>query len=309
VQTLSDLYGILSGENTPETPDFAENQRKTPEKRREDAAFPAGDDTREKLEADMREIILGVCEEVYTAHPNGSVFDPYGDPDVLEGLLGSAIGLLDRQAAMVERYWKAQVNALASKGDQLADANTKLTDKIGEITNEVSELMKKQPYTFDPNDAPDSLRTVGRYIDELKRNIAELAGEVKRQWKVIETQEESLCKLKSEGCSCPEVIEHLENGITYGVSVDGVEYVRETGRMRALEDENRNLHRELSRLNEQVRGTRQLPKKCKWPRKDGKLVKIAPTQAREIAFDRTGGWIRWSDSERETTRFKYGEEL
>lgn len=44
---------------------------------------------------------------------------------------------------------------------------SKLTDKIGEITDECSELMKKQPYTFDVHDVPGSLQTVGRYIDEL----------------------------------------------------------------------------------------------------------------------------------------------
>ena len=60
-------------------------------------------DTREQLEADMREILMGVCEEVYTAHPKGTMFDLYGNPDVLEELLGSAIGLLDRQAAITRR--------------------------------------------------------------------------------------------------------------------------------------------------------------------------------------------------------------
>lgn len=44
--TLSDLYGILGGENVPETPDFAENQQKTEFKERESTSsdeLPEGD--------------------------------------------------------------------------------------------------------------------------------------------------------------------------------------------------------------------------------------------------------------------------
>ena len=59
------------------------------------------------------------------------------------------------------------IDMLTSRCTKLEAERDELTDKIGEITNEASELMKKQPYTFDVHDAPGSLRTVGRYIDEL----------------------------------------------------------------------------------------------------------------------------------------------
>jgi hypothetical protein len=135
-------------------------------------------------------------------------------------------------------------------------------------------------------------------IENLRDFYADLSGEVERQRKVIKAQAESFRKLEADGCSCPEVIEHLENGITYGVSVDGIEYVRETGRMRELVEENRKLHRELTRLNEQVMGKRGMPKKIWWPRnEDGKLIKIgkAPGCAEAIAFDRDGCHVDWGD--------------
>ena len=70
--------------------------------------------------------------------------------------------------------------ALEIRDKALGDAATfkserdELTDKIGEITDEARELMKKQPYTFAVHDVPGSLRTVGRYIDELTAERDEL---------------------------------------------------------------------------------------------------------------------------------------
>lgn len=67
-----------------------------------------------------------------------------------------------------------QVEELTAERDEWKSECSKLTDKIGEITNEASELMKKQPYTFDVHDVPGSLQTVGRYIDELTAERDEL---------------------------------------------------------------------------------------------------------------------------------------
>jgi hypothetical protein len=54
--------------------------------------------------------------------------------------------------------------------------------------------------------------------------------EIARQKKVMMTQAESFRKLEKQlahgGCACPEVIEHLENGYSVAVEVDGILYER-----------------------------------------------------------------------------------
>lgn len=62
-------------------------------------------------------------------------------------------------------------NGIDGETNGIADGSP-LVDELGEITHEVSELMKKQPYTFDVNDVQGSIRLAGRYIDELTEEIA-----------------------------------------------------------------------------------------------------------------------------------------
>lgn len=59
-----------------------------------------------------------------------------------------------------------ETNVTDGETNGIADGSP-LVDELGEITHEVSELMKKQPYTFDVNDVQGSIRLAGRYIDEL----------------------------------------------------------------------------------------------------------------------------------------------
>ena len=47
-----------------------------------------------------------------------------------------------------------------------------------ELTNAINELQKKQPYCYNPEVPLDTLRTVGRYIDELKAERDELKKEL-----------------------------------------------------------------------------------------------------------------------------------
>jgi hypothetical protein len=158
-----------------------------------------------------------------------------------------------------------------------------LTAERDELTNAVNELQKKHPYCYDPEKPLDTLNTIGRYIDEL-------TDEVERQRKVIKAQAESFRKLEADGCSCQEVIEHLEDGITVGASIDGIEYVR------------------ADMANATTNGL-SMPKRVEWPRyEDGKLVKISHRQAREIIFLRDGGYVHWF-GDRASTTFVYGERI
>ena len=88
-----------------------------------------GADSREKLEADVRRFVRLL---------------PTTDD---ERRYCEVIDLLDRQAAITER-------ALQTKADELKS----------EI---VSLMQKKQPYTFNPEDLIENIKTLCRYIDEL----------------------------------------------------------------------------------------------------------------------------------------------
>ena len=73
------------------------------------------EDSREKLEAD----VYRAADEMDRFYCGGKFIDTR-----------KIIGWLDRQAAITERYWRKQVDALAVKGDQLAKANTELRAKL-----------------------------------------------------------------------------------------------------------------------------------------------------------------------------------
>lgn len=65
-----------------------------------------------------------------------------------------------------EHVESGPTNGIDGETNGTAD-DSPLVDELGEITHEVSELMKKQPYAFDVNDVQGSIRLAGRYIDEL----------------------------------------------------------------------------------------------------------------------------------------------
>ena len=79
-------------------------------------------------------------------------------------------GLMKRADGSLQAWFDAEhadeTNAIDGETNGTAGGIT-LVDELGEITHEVSELMKKQPYTFDVNDVQGSIRLAGRYIDEL----------------------------------------------------------------------------------------------------------------------------------------------
>jgi hypothetical protein len=60
--------------------------------------------------------------------------------------------------------------------------------------------------------------------------VSRMEKEIARQKKVMMTQAESFRKLEKQlahgGCACPEIIEHLENGCSVAVEVDGILYER-----------------------------------------------------------------------------------
>ena len=60
----------------------------------------------------------------------------------LTDLMEQVHGWLDRQAAMTERYWREQVDALVAKGDQLAEANAELRDAVEELKAERDEAVE-----------------------------------------------------------------------------------------------------------------------------------------------------------------------
>lgn len=79
-------------------------------------------------------------------------------------------GLMKRADGSLQAWFDAEhvegTNGIDGETNGIADGSP-LVDELGEITHEVSELMKKQPYTFDVNDVQGSIRLAGRYIDEL----------------------------------------------------------------------------------------------------------------------------------------------
>lgn len=80
-----------------------------------------------------------------------------------------------QQARIAEQ--DRRIVELSDKAEKLESERDGLLDQIGVMTEEISELLKKQPYTFDANDARGAIRLVGKYIDELeaKAEIAERA--------------------------------------------------------------------------------------------------------------------------------------
>lgn len=72
----------------------------------------------------------------------------------------SEIRDFDDTREKLEADLKKRIVVLQAKVDEL-------TAKIDKITEAASELMKKQPYTFDVYDVPGSIKTAERYIDEL----------------------------------------------------------------------------------------------------------------------------------------------
>lgn len=86
-KSLSGLYGILGDEKLPETPVFAENPQKSPEKGRENDQV----DSREKLEADIKRYLSQA------------------------GSHGMVCGWLNRQAAITERELQAKVDELTAE--------------------------------------------------------------------------------------------------------------------------------------------------------------------------------------------------
>ena len=75
-----------------------------------------------------------------------------------------------QQARIAEQ--DRRIVELSDKAEKLELERDGLLDQIGVMTEEISELMKKQPYTFDVNDVRGAIRLVGRYIDELTDELA-----------------------------------------------------------------------------------------------------------------------------------------
>lgn len=71
----------------------------------------------------------------------------------------------EQRLVAMEQADKAQ--KLTVENDRLRHQADELVCKIGEITDAASELLRKQPYSFNPGDVVGSLKTVGKYIERL----------------------------------------------------------------------------------------------------------------------------------------------
>ena len=130
------------------------------------------DDSRDKLEADVREWIDIATYKTFTP----------------ERMLEVMLHWLDRQAAITHREVLCQPDerdeqiaeltakvkrwANAANGQRLvamaqADKVQELTAERDQLTNAINELQKNQPYCYNPEQPLDSLNAIGRYIDEL----------------------------------------------------------------------------------------------------------------------------------------------
>ena len=122
------------------------------------------DDSREKLEADVR--------KHYTHTVSTAMWPPSANKhtDVVSVSIDTVFEWLDRQAAMTERYWRGQVDALAAKGDQLAEANAELRAKLDELEAEASGLVGQI------GDVEGSLLIEQRRSRELREKLSQAIG-------------------------------------------------------------------------------------------------------------------------------------
>lgn len=117
-------------------------------------------DSREKLEADVRRWFTGDYYDDY-----------YSDADMCE----IVSGWLDRQAAIDERYWKSQVDALVSKGEMLADGNTRLWNEIAELQEKADEQRKSLEAAWEDNaELTDQLESAHAKKRALKAHISKM---------------------------------------------------------------------------------------------------------------------------------------
>lgn len=141
-----------------------------------------------------------------------------------------------------------EIEGLTAESDEL-------TDKIGEITDEASELMKKQPYTFDVHDVSGSLRTVGRYIDELtaerdewKRKAKEEELNANGHWRNANNWAMQVDSLKRKLEAAQDVNERQD--------LEYVSLSREIGTLRAERDRYRDLCGKLLDAADEMRRVR-----------------------------------------------------
>ncbi|MBR2804130.1 MAG: hypothetical protein IKE20_03160 [Eggerthellaceae bacterium] len=87
--------------------------------------------------------------------------------------------------------------------DNLARSHPWMREMRDELTNAINELQKEQPYCYDPEAPLDTLRTVGRYIDELQAERNEAIRAVKAAQDAMERarDERDEWKAKAEGSS------------------------------------------------------------------------------------------------------------
>lgn len=110
------------------------------------------EDSREKLEDD-------VCNWIHERrnHYAGSI-----------GAIHQIYEWLDRQAEITRKTeqaaWIQQANGLIHEANVERD----------ELRDAINVLQNKQPYCYDPDKPLDTIKTIGRYIDELQTKVGEL---------------------------------------------------------------------------------------------------------------------------------------
>ena len=118
-------------------------------------------DSREKLEADVR----GWTDYWDSLQEDGG--ESLGHALVFEWL--------DRQAAIDERYWKSQVDALVSKGEMIADGNTWLWSEAAELQEKVDEQRKSLEAAWEDNaELIDQLESAHAKNRALKAHISKM---------------------------------------------------------------------------------------------------------------------------------------
>ena len=148
------------------------------------------DDTRKKLEYDVKEICWGKNDNRYFAQKCylSSYSIEVDEGNVManhEGhvLMTVIMHLLDRQDAITRRE--------CDKSNWDYCETCELTAEHDQLINAINELQKKQPYCYNPEQQLDTLNTIGRYINELIAERDELRDELaatKKHLKVAQGQ-------------------------------------------------------------------------------------------------------------------------
>lgn len=180
-------------------------------------------DTREKLEADVRDITINS----WVTAPLYKVTDWLNRQAAItknecreenRKRLGELHALLDEAARKREELaWRVDYNGelvekvkqernnLQEQVDSLTTERDHFRKHVNWLIDLIADIARKQPHTFDPEAPYETLDTIGDYLDELHGNVASLTAERDKLLKqlagkqhVIDVQRDSFRKMEVE---------------------------------------------------------------------------------------------------------------